>query len=73
MPTDPKKCEHLVPHMKPCTIHGSRPWLCPDILFCTTSDGGYGMPIHDGGGSFVAITHCPFCGAELPTSLEPKK
>jgi len=28
----------------------------------------YGIIVHDGGQSFVAIRHCPWCGATLPES-----
>lgn len=28
----------------------------------------YGMPIHDGGSSYVLISFCPWCGKELPES-----
>ncbi|MFB9422507.1 DUF6980 family protein [Nonomuraea rubra] len=26
----------------------------------------YGLPIHDGGSSSIAIRYCPWCGARLP-------
>jgi len=29
----------------------------------------YGLPILDGGTSFIAIQFCPWCGARLPDSL----
>jgi len=29
----------------------------------------YGLPILDGGTSFIAIVFCPWCGARLPDSL----
>jgi hypothetical protein len=29
----------------------------------------YGLPVSDGGSSFVCIRFCPWCGARLPASL----
>ena len=28
----------------------------------------YGLPIQDGGTSFIKIKHCPWCGVKLPES-----
>jgi hypothetical protein len=28
----------------------------------------YGLPINDGGGAFILIKYCPWCGAKLPKS-----
>jgi hypothetical protein len=28
----------------------------------------YGLIVHDGGPSYVLISHCPWCGAALPGS-----
>jgi len=32
----------------------------------------YGLPILDGGTSFITIQFCPWCGARLPDSLRNK-
>lgn len=29
----------------------------------------YGLPVRDGGSSFLEIEFCPFCGQHLPTGL----
>lgn len=29
----------------------------------------YGLPVLDGGSSYILITHCPWCGSQLPSSL----
>ena len=29
----------------------------------------YGLPVHDGGTSFLAIDFCPWCGKKLPVQL----
>jgi hypothetical protein len=46
-----------------CGIH-SDPADCPDALVGYFGS-RYGIRVHDGGGSFVAIRHCPWCGAKL--------
>jgi uncharacterized protein DUF6980 len=39
---------------------------CPDNVIVTTkTDTGYGLPIRDGGSSFIEIKFCPFCGDKL--------
>jgi hypothetical protein len=42
---------------------------CPDILIVPRYDLdhliGYGMPIKDGGNSYLTINYCPFCGHDL--------
>ena len=30
--------------------------------------GEYGIPVHDGGTSMIAIEYCPWCGEKLPQS-----
>jgi hypothetical protein len=43
---------------------------CPDALVSYSPRfREYGLLIHDGGSSFRLISHCPWCGAELPGSL----
>ncbi|ADW68817.1 hypothetical protein AciX9_1769 [Granulicella tundricola MP5ACTX9] len=32
----------------------------------------YGIPVLDGGGSFIAISHCPWCGQTLPHTLRDR-
>ncbi|MDF3028892.1 MAG: hypothetical protein K0S23_3199 [Fluviicola sp.] len=29
----------------------------------------FGIPIHDGGSSYIRINYCPWCGVQLPVSL----
>jgi hypothetical protein len=39
---------------------------CPDALIDYWSDSGrYGIIIHDGGGSMIEISYCPWCGTQL--------
>ena len=41
----------------------------PDyLMYYSEKFDEYGLIIHDGGGSFVAINYCPWCGKKLPQS-----
>ena len=51
-----------------CEQHAD-PFECPDttIVFHEVF-AEYGLPIRDGGQSYLVISHCPFCGVALPES-----
>ena len=51
-----------------CDQHASRA-DCPDCLvdYWPATD-TYGLMIHDGGSSVIAIRFCPWCGLKLPES-----
>ena len=57
-------CVHIAYHSaKTCTKHESA-WECPDTtLVCT--DGLFGIPVRDGGESYIKIDYCPWCGIDL--------
>jgi hypothetical protein len=39
---------------------------CPDVVIeYYPKSKCYGLPIHDGGTSFIAISHCPWCGGRV--------
>lgn len=38
---------------------------CPDALIAKVR-GGYGLIVHDGSGSVIEISFCPWCGTKLP-------
>jgi len=44
-----------------CVEHDNE---CPDILVIRTTR-GYGLPIRDGGSSYVEIMFCPWCGQRV--------
>jgi hypothetical protein len=47
------------------------PFDCPDcLIFFSPARKRYGIIVHDGGSSFVAIRYCPWCGARLPEPPE---
>jgi hypothetical protein len=51
-----------------CDQHGD-PFECPDVaLIHHDLFGEYGIPIRDGGPSYIVIVHCPWCGTALPAS-----
>lgn len=55
-------CERLRGELKArCGAHGKN---CPDIVLVKRK-GGIGIPIRDGGDSYLAIKFCPFCGAQI--------
>lgn len=49
-----------------CDRH-PEPADCPDNLIFHRA-GIFGLYVHDGGGSYVSIAFCPWCGTELPKS-----
>ena len=46
-----------------CDDHDD-PFACPDALI-TKGKFGYGLIVHDGGSSVIAIAYCPWCGIQL--------
>jgi hypothetical protein len=58
-------CQQLASQMLwSCEIHDD-PFACPDVVIVRTVRGRFGLPIHDGGSSYVDISHCPWCGSLL--------
>lgn len=51
-----------------CTQHQDCPEDCPDVLVVHSDQHGAGLPVRDGGSSFVTIRFCPWCGAALAAS-----
>jgi hypothetical protein len=47
---------------------------CPDSLVVYRSETGeFGLRIHDGGSSSMAIRHCPWCGTDLMERVSSKE
>ena len=56
-------CEPMRHHSTlSCTVHASAQ-ECPDVLVTWSNQHGPGLPVRDGGSSFVGIKFCPWCGA----------
>lgn len=62
-------CDEMAAALEfPCEQH-SDPFECPDtVLVYHELFEEYGIPIRDGGVSYLVISHCPFCGIKLPES-----
>ncbi|MEL7047940.1 MAG: hypothetical protein AAFO75_03105 [Pseudomonadota bacterium] len=51
-----------------CDTHAD-PFDCPDtVIVFHELFGEYGLPIRDGGASYLVLSHCPFCGFQFPAS-----
>lgn len=54
-----------------CQQHKDNPINCPDtVIYYYGSD--YGLPIRDGGSSYIKIDYCPFCGKKLNNKVKEK-
>jgi hypothetical protein len=48
------------------------PFDCPDtVVFYSAKGDRYGLIVHDGGTSYIAIKYCPWCGVSLPSDGNP--
>lgn len=57
-------CSFMEANLKQkCDQHSK--FECPDVIVIRNESGGFGIPIHDGGDSFITILFCPWCGKEL--------
>ena len=67
---DAYPCLHVALHsLHTCEEHDDA-WQCPDTLLVETGDGGFGLPIRDGGPALVPIHFCPWCGVDLKRPLQ---
>lgn len=49
------------------------PFECADVaLVYNEIFDEYGIPVRDGGASYLLISHCPWCGATLPESARDR-
>lgn len=56
-----------------CEQHPNRD-DCPDCLVSYSPERrAYKIIIHDGGGSGIEITYCPWCGDKLPKQKKKKR
>lgn len=59
-------CEVMSIHLATtCDSDTHAPEDCPDIVIRELPDGCIGIPIHDGGSSYIVINYCPWCGRKL--------
>ncbi|WP_396120279.1 DUF6980 family protein [Domibacillus indicus] len=59
-------CEDMKYHASfKCNVH-ENPFDCPDqLVYCDKDGREFGIIIHDGGSSIIAIQYCPWCGSDL--------
>jgi hypothetical protein len=59
-------CEQMARQVEHTCAQHPDLYDCPDALVIRRTDiGEFGLRIHDGGSSYVAIRHCPWCGSDL--------
>jgi hypothetical protein len=64
VPLDDFPCVHVAYHsLLNCGVHQNA-WECPDVALVRV-DGIFGIPVRDGGSSFIEINYCPWCGQSL--------
>jgi hypothetical protein len=62
-------CDAMVAALDHACEQHADPWECPDTaLVYHEPFAEYGIPIRDGGMSYICIEHCPWCGGRLPES-----
>lgn len=61
-------CDEMVAALAFACDQHADPFDCPDTLVVFHEPfGEYGLPVRDGGQTYVVLSHCPFCGSGLPT------
>ncbi len=62
---DDHPCVHLAYRVCRDPSSGLDPNEDPDVTLIRTSSGNYGIPVRDGGSSYIAIDFCPWCGIKI--------
>tara|TARA_Y100000034_G_scaffold121644_2_gene166140 strand:+ start:3797 stop:4420 length:624 start_codon:yes stop_codon:yes gene_type:complete len=57
-------CSYLKSHLEAKCAQHDDPWECPDYTLVNVN-GLVGIPVRDGGSSFIQIDHCPWCGSPI--------
>lgn len=57
-------CIHLAYHSQHNCQDHKDPFECPDTTLVKIND-RYGIPVRNGGSSFVEIKNCPWCGIRI--------
>ena len=63
-------CETMRHYVEMTCEQHPDPQDCPDIVVRKYSNGDYGIPVRDGGSSYIRILNCPWCRTELPEPAE---
>lgn len=69
---EPHCCEDMRRAVeRACDLHPDK-FDCPDgLVHYSSRSGKYGLIIHDGGSSVIAIRFCPWCGTRLAEHSDP--
>ncbi len=66
-------CDAMRSQLELACEHHASPFDCPDALVAYSPKfNEYGLIVHDGGSSVIAISFCPWCGTKLPKSLRER-
>lgn len=58
-------CSHIAKYITQTCDQHPDPWDCPDAIIIRAKDGRFGIPVRDGGSSFIEIRFCPWCAAPV--------
>lgn len=62
-------CEQMTKQLNSkCSEHPDAFDCADNVIYYSPNFDEYGLIIHDGGSSYIAIKHCPWCGVSLPKS-----
>ena len=66
-------CEVMAAQLRWSCDRHELPEECPDCLvWYYPRSSAFGLPVHDGGSSFMHIKYCPWCGADLAAFTPPE-
>ena len=65
-------CESMKQHLATCDAHEAKASCGDQLVSYAPKFDEYGLLVHDGGSSVIAIAFCPWCGSKLPESLRDK-
>lgn len=70
-PVDTYCCEDMRVHVELSCDQHSDPMECPDcVVIYVAETQEYGLPVRDGGSSYILIEFCPWCGRELASTSQ---
>ncbi len=59
-------CVHIAYYSTFTCDESNDPWECADaVLVRGESDAHYGIPVRDGGSSYIEVRYCPWCGKQI--------
>ena len=58
-------CVHIAHFAQETCDQHPDPWECSHRIIVQLKNGEFGIPIKDGGSSYVKLNNCPWCGCNL--------